>query len=383
MDNNQNQTNSDMIVCGRCGAPMNRNARYCMKCGNLNYNHEDNASMRPFIQEQVERNDIPSNISLSAGDRTGNVQLCFFFNLFALLLFVFISFFAFYSFQYHDLLSVLSSFFPVVVLLLCVSFFYIYACQFILMKANQPWWSIFVPFYHFMVLSDITFQNKYLGLLCIFPIFGQLFFLAMIYKLGKQFHHSGLLTLLFPVVMIPVIGFGNSMYGNYSIVRQDDSLEKFFQRKKTFLGILFLIIFGSIGIFLYTHWNQVLNLHSFIGKEYYVYAGQKFVDKVKKSIDSNKISCSDSSFVKGENVYYFYYYDLGDAVYLPLYSYRKPLFGYVKVDYTLGEAQYFVSISDGTYGFSETLIDNVNVDMLTQYSSIDSIPDSSISCFLK
>ena len=43
------------IYCSRCGAEMKASSRYCMKCGNLNYDHPDNASMKKILgKEQKE-----------------------------------------------------------------------------------------------------------------------------------------------------------------------------------------------------------------------------------------------------------------------------------------------------------------------------------------
>ena len=37
------------MVCPRCGAEMNPEQRYCMKCGALNYEHPDNQKMKNYI----------------------------------------------------------------------------------------------------------------------------------------------------------------------------------------------------------------------------------------------------------------------------------------------------------------------------------------------
>ena len=37
-----NDEQGSTIYCSRCGAEMKSTSRYCMKCGNLNYDHEDN-----------------------------------------------------------------------------------------------------------------------------------------------------------------------------------------------------------------------------------------------------------------------------------------------------------------------------------------------------
>ena len=43
---NESKDKGYIIYCSRCGAEMNSNSRYCMKCGNLNYNHSANANMK-------------------------------------------------------------------------------------------------------------------------------------------------------------------------------------------------------------------------------------------------------------------------------------------------------------------------------------------------
>ena len=49
----EGSVNNDVIYCNRCGAPMKKNQRYCMKCGNLNYDHPDNRSMRAYATGTV------------------------------------------------------------------------------------------------------------------------------------------------------------------------------------------------------------------------------------------------------------------------------------------------------------------------------------------
>ena len=40
------------MVCPRCGAKMDANQRYCMKCGALNYDHPDNKDMKDYITDE-------------------------------------------------------------------------------------------------------------------------------------------------------------------------------------------------------------------------------------------------------------------------------------------------------------------------------------------
>jgi hypothetical protein len=52
--------NDYKTYCSRCGAEMDVNSRYCMKCGNLNYSHEANESMRDIMQVQEQTYQIGS-----------------------------------------------------------------------------------------------------------------------------------------------------------------------------------------------------------------------------------------------------------------------------------------------------------------------------------
>ena len=45
---------SDYIYCYKCGEPMKPNARCCMKCGALNYDHPDNSYMKNYISVKRE-----------------------------------------------------------------------------------------------------------------------------------------------------------------------------------------------------------------------------------------------------------------------------------------------------------------------------------------
>ena len=44
--------NVPIVYCSRCGAEMKSNSRYCMKCGNLNYEHGANEQMRKYCRKK-------------------------------------------------------------------------------------------------------------------------------------------------------------------------------------------------------------------------------------------------------------------------------------------------------------------------------------------
>ena len=41
------------IVCDKCGTTYSSSQRYCMKCGNLNYSHPSNQSMKQYLNYDV------------------------------------------------------------------------------------------------------------------------------------------------------------------------------------------------------------------------------------------------------------------------------------------------------------------------------------------
>ena len=77
-------------------------------------------------------------------------------------------------------------------------------------KANQPAWGAFIPVYNLFVLSEMVFGIGWLFVLEFLPYYlGYIFGLVSFFMLGKKFNTSGILTMLFPFIMIPVIAFNN------------------------------------------------------------------------------------------------------------------------------------------------------------------------------
>ena len=83
------------IFCGRCGAEMNSNSRYCMKCGYLNPEHEANQSMQKFMPKEeahrvgeqsfVAQNEVSTQPVIGLANNSGNHVACFLVNLFCYL----------------------------------------------------------------------------------------------------------------------------------------------------------------------------------------------------------------------------------------------------------------------------------------------------------
>ena len=365
----------NVIYCSRCGAEMNDNSRYCMKCGNLNYNHDANKEMRPFISIEekgtyqvgsgkfaVQNNDMA--VQTSIGNSTGSKKICFFITLLAYVVSLIFCFFNNSTFV-----------FSVFAIIISILFLYIYAIELIFMKCNKLWWSALIPVYNGMVLSDIVFHKSWIGVLLFVPIVGQIIFLLLLYHLGKSFRYNGILTALLSFVYLLFIGYGNRFYEGHAFTSSlDDTtfLEREYKYKKIFLTVVSIFLFVSFAIVVFFHFDEIKKKISSFPSYYYVYAAKRIVSKTEKAIVKGNFECEKDAF-SNTGIYYFSYPDLGNYVYLPLYYSREVISGYVKVEYNNGTYQYFVSVGDLEKGIPETSIDSITTDSVIDmdFHSID------------
>lgn len=380
------------IYCSRCGAEMNSKSRYCMKCGNLNSDHEANESMKPYIKDNAESYQVGSGgyisgdtVQLGVGNNTGDRKFCFIINFGIYMIIMIISILIALLQTNMDILAMKSSFISYVAVVVSLVFLYMYSIELIFIKCNRPWWSGLIPIYNFMVLSDILYKKKMLGLITLIPVIGQIYMIIMIYTLGKRFKFNGLLTVILSFIFIPIMGFGTSLYmgKNYSGQLEQKEIEKNYQRKKVFLFFIILFFLAGIGLLVWDNIDSVNGGVEGIEREYYVSAAKRIVKKTKEKIKSNSFSCEDNDYYKEKGIYYFKYSDLGDYIYLPFYYQREPIEGYVKVDNTSGNSKYYVSLTDGTTGIDNVLIDNISADDVTNYSKLENIDNTSNVCYVK
>ena len=141
--------------------------------------------------------------------------------------------------------AVLSSNIVYTTILISVSFIYFFAYELLFIKLGFSWWEALIPIYNVVLLSKRVFDNDYIGLLILVPFVGQIFSLVLIYKMGVKFGKSGILTLLFPMIMILIISFGEALFDNSKVV-SDDDYAYCFKIKKYFLIICFIFIIVSI-----------------------------------------------------------------------------------------------------------------------------------------
>lgn len=374
--------NDGKIYCSRCGAEMNSNSRYCMNCGNLNPEHEANKSMMPYIQSNqasynigqggVNINTNKQSTSVLIGNNMGNFTLCFLINIFLYIGSLGLIFYHAYINNFNTVSDFINMHYPLIIIV--VSYFYVlfYSLQLIAMKCNRKWYSGIIPIYNCMILSEIVFKNKWLGLITVIPIIGQVLLLVMIYKLGIRFKYNGLLCVLLFPIMIPVMGFGShSLDGNIYVDKVGSTfLEKSYKKKRLFSRVAcFFIVLGFVSTF----WTYFVSLGNDAKKSknvYYKIASKQIVTKIKTGINRSFISCDGVSFNKENGDYYFYYPDLGKRVFIPFYLMNDSIEAFIRVNITNSKPSFYITMTDGTYGFDETLYENINNNTVRKFDRL-------------
>ena len=268
-------SNSNVIRCPKCGEEMKKTARYCMKCGNLNYAHPDNESMKQYAWQNIKQGyfiaganidkDEPltmTGVSNNSLSKSNPYLACLITNsiLLGLLALVFL------------LPALLTGggigYVFGVLIFVGILFIFSYSSQRILIKGGQPWWSAFIPVYNMYTSYAVAVGNGWMFLVTFIPIVGFFYALYALYSLGVRFGKNGWLTLFFSFVMIPIIGLEKD--GEASIYSEKDRLpdnklasngktasENRYGRKKFFITIIILII---IGVLVYIFWPVILSL---------------------------------------------------------------------------------------------------------------------------
>ena len=375
-----NQDNGFKTFCPRCGSEMNSNSRYCMKCGYLNPNDPANQNMQKFIPETkvnsyqigsgqnlVQNNDQITN---SIASNTGNKKLCFLINYLLYLFIIVISYIATMGVKTISFELLMNSLFPYVAFITSIIFLYVYSMELVFMKANKKWWLALVPIYNLFILTDIVYKKKWLGIILLIPFIGQVFFLVTLYILATKFKYSGFLTIIFPIIFIPLMGFGARLYEGINYVTEDKTLENDYRRKKIFFVTLLIFLVLGGGLLFWTNIVEIKGKAIRLTNYYYVFASKQIVEKTEKIAQENYLKCEEYEYSQTSGIYYIYYSDIGEVAYLPFHYARDVISGYVVIDNRDGTSKYYVSLSDGTFGFPETLYENIQIDTVVPYQQI-------------
>lgn len=388
--------NDDTIYCSRCGTEMKASARYCMKCGNLNYNHPENKNMeKVLVKRKVGKYEVGSGnfiladnalnsgeVVRSIANNTGSKALAFYIS-FGIYMLINLIFLMIGVNEEFSIISIADSFVPVIFIFNSILFLFVYSFELLFMKANERWWKALIPIYNFMIMSKIAFNNKWLGLIALIPIIGQIFLLVVYYRIGEKFKTNGLITALFSMIMIPVIAYSNKVFDNRLFVEEGtkNPVEKEYARKKIslFVPVLFLLV--GIALIIYSSMVKSGGSLSDIFNSYYVYAADEMVEEVKKQDKNGSLVCESS--VNSENTYYVHILDVGYDLGLKFSNIMDPIEGYVKVFRESGNTRYYVSLTDGKKGFSETLSTEISSKMISEYKKLNYDFENYTNCELK
>lgn len=394
-----NNDKSYTIYCSRCGAPMKNGARYCMKCGNLNPEHPENKSMEKYIPKKqiyvvgsgktlIGHLNQNGTISKSFANNTGDSRMCFIvtFSIYILLI-LFLGLVTLVNYNITDLTDIIYTHLPMNLLLISYLFMMVFASERLYMKSNHPWWATLIPIYNNLVFSKITLGNFWLGLIGFIPIVNVIFYFIIFYKLGKKFGKSGVLTALFPFIMIPVIGLGDSIYNGVSYVTSslENGIEKEYKRKKFFFGTITFVMLLSLACVIYTNLTTIDEKIDNIKKRYLIYVSSTVVDQIDKrvSFGNNKVMCDDENYSGEDGTYYFEYADASDEFYIFLGSFVDPVSVVVRMDVNQGNRTYYVSLTNGELGFENIESNSIDINSITNYSEINKNYSYTSTCFFK
>lgn len=393
-------SNNKLEFCPRCGAEFNPKERYCKKCGNINAKHPDNANMTKYIkkyggtgyrigsgQALVRKKGVfgrGKSSDIVIGQRTGNASLCFAVNMVLYLVLTIGTTLYYLLLARGNFLSVISSNITLYYLVYSALFLYVYSLQLLFIKLNRRWWLSLIPIVNFLVLVEAVNDSKKLMLLALVPGINVVVLILTLYRLGTSFKISGYLTVFFPFITIPVIAFGGSSFHWLYFVSNNSTIEKDYRYKSVFRTALITFVVVSIAFDLYTQNVMLVHEAGRMDKAYIYNASHIFADDVIKKVEAGNFSCDFNM-----DDFYFYFKDLSDEYTLPFSVFFEPVEGYVRVEkvkedgiVVLNEYNYYISVSDGKYGFMEIPTKNLSVNSVVRFERVLPIYDNGNHCYL-
>ena len=390
--------NNDKILCPRCQTEMKSNARYCMKCGYLNYNHPENIALKPYMGKLQEATNYVNGQAetrqfqgtrkmheIRFGSKTGSKSLCFLVNVVLYLLFMILSFFLVYR-NYDYLIDLLYSALPYLFLAVTVIFIYVYAIELIFMKMNERWWYAFIPILNIFKLSYRGMGSYWFGLLSFVPGVNLIYFLVLAYKIGKKFGYNGFLFMLFWPVFIPMCGFGTNAYDGITYVTglDNSSIEKEYKLTNVFIISATTVLVLCLALIGYLNRSIFADPLKALDKYYYVYASRAIVNNVKTDITVRTINCDEGVYLSSEaGDYYFYYPNATYEADLLFGSTRDEIESYVKVVNEGGVSTYYISLTDGKYGIEEKKVNEIGIKDVKEMTELPKNYVGNNNCMVK
>lgn len=406
MDNEQ-KNNSELsgskgyiTYCPRCGAETYSNSRYCMKCGNLNPEHPSNKNMLKYIEKKggegyrvgsgqslVKKENSVLNMKTAnsaIGENTGDFNLCFTVNMVVYLVLSFGTLFYYFLLSRGNMIALITSNIGDILLVLGIIFFYLYSFEVLFMKMNRWWWAALIPVYNFYILVEAVTNNEKLQKLSLIPVIGQFIWLYALYKLGGCFKKSGLLTMIAPFIMIPLLAVGGSaFYGTY-YTSKDNRMEDEFFLKRIFYFFVFMFLVLSTSALLITHQVKFKSETGKIDSAYIMNASVITVRGVAEKVESKEYTCDFDM-----DVFYFHFDDITEYFHVPLSFAHAPLEAYVKVEKVkennitvLGKYNYYISMTDKENGYEEILSKDLNIKDIKKYEKLKTDYNNGNHCYL-
>ena len=394
--------NIEMITCKRCGAPMKSNQRYCMKCGYLNYDHPDNQSLLKYKPKNGKKINNVRNIKDNAyevgqgmgvnttgfsldeennqyfADKAGNRTLCVVLNvifyIFLLSMLVIL--------WYFNVPNMLFDWkFYVAVIILTLFSFYNIAFQFLYMKANKPWWSLFIPFYNIYIFFEIAVDSGVKFLISLIPIVGQIYLIYVYYNLGRQFEKSGLFSLFLFPIFLPVEAFKvDSTYKGINYVPHKNknnilTIDKVYKSNKRLMKLFGFVCIVCVAMIVYINYDHIKLFVNTTYNKSFINDSDKVLKEVKKSVETSYYSCSNGLSIRSQNgPIYIPFEDASRDYNIELKRGNNYMYGgYVKIL----DGKYYIAIGDGEKGINETE-DIKNSLVIKDYKA--DVPDGAVTC---
>lgn len=231
------------IICKRCGGKMEISQRCCLKCGTLNPENPNNYNLLG-----IENNEILTLDDNKINKKSTNKVLFIVVN---------IIFFALLTIPVLLLNLLDNNAFKInvslILLYITIIYFQFISLQKLCIKANLPWWGLFIPIYNIYLFFVLAFGNEKkvakIFIISLVVIFLINFLHIIIYmvlgsdskflnnivsyvtsvltlsvsilsflNLGRRFNMPRILVLLFPEITIPIMAFDKK----YQLRRDDE-----------------------------------------------------------------------------------------------------------------------------------------------------------------
>ena len=384
-----------MITCPRCGSEFKSTSRYCMKCGYMNPNHPENEKyFDKYSHNEMEEYKVSGykdaadsqqkglkrgEINISLSGNVGSFTLCFAIN-FLLYLACVVAIVLFYYSTASSIYMLMGTELSYVLLIFSLFSLVLYSTQLVYMKMNKHWALALIPLVNLYVFSDALTKKKLMNILVFIPIVGEIYLLYLLNQMGKAFKKNGFLTMIFPYIMFPIIGFGGASFHGICYISEKDSLEKEYSKKKVYGVCALIVCVISLLATIYSNAVNINNKADQISSYYLYYATKKTVRRAQVKIDSGLYKCEYDS-----KTMYFYMGDVYDFTFLPFYVFREPIEAYIKVVEVEGEYgekhyEYYMSMTDDTYGYPETPVDEISFSTIQKYPALERAFENENQC---